>query len=276
MKIRRRCLPHGWYPSSPDAIRERLRGFLAERPPAEPRAAAVVAPHAGWEFSGALAASAAASLRRDAGCVVVVGGHLGVRDAVRAAFEDAFETPLGAVGADVELLEAVRQRIDVVEDRAADNTVEVQLPLLAALFPAARVVAFRAPPSGRARELGLAVRDAAVALGRDVVVLGSTDLTHYGPSYDFAPRGAGDAAARWVTDVNDRRFIEALLALDGDEAIRRALGERSACSPGAAAAAVAFARASGATAARLLHYGTSLDVMEAPSFVGYAAVLFGA
>jgi AmmeMemoRadiSam system protein B len=276
MKIRRRCLPYGWYPSSPDAVRESVRGFLVECPPAEPRASAVVAPHAGWEFSGAVAAAAAASLRRAAGCIVVVGGHLGPRDAVRAAFEDAFETPLGPLSADVELLEAVRQRIAVEEDRAGDNTVEVQLPLLAALFPHARVVAFRAPPSGRARELGEAIRDAAAGLGREAVVLGSTDLTHYGPSYDFAPRGQGEAAVRWVREVNDRRFLDALLALDGDEAVGRALRERSACSPGAAAAAVAFARAGGATGARLLHYRTSLDVMEAPSFVGYAAVAFGA
>ena len=106
-------------------------------------------------------------------------------------------------------------------------------------------------------------------------LLGSTDLTHYGPSYDFAPEGSGEAAVRWVREVNDRRFIDAVVALDGEEAVRLALRERSACSAGAAAAAIAFARAGGATAARLLHYRTSLDVMPAASFVGYAAILLG-
>jgi AmmeMemoRadiSam system protein B len=78
-----------------------------------------------------------------------------------------------------------------------------------------------------------------------------------------------------VTEVNDRRFLEAVTALDGDEAVRLALRERSACSAGAAAAAIAFARAGGAASARVLHYRTSFDVAPASSFVGYAAVLLG-
>ncbi len=275
MRTRRRCLPEGWYPASPDEIRRRIGEFLAECPPRQPGVPAVVAPHAGWEFSGALAAAAAASLRGTAQTVVVVGGHLGPRDEVCGAFEELLETPLGPAHADVELLEAVRRSLPVVEDRVPDNTVEVQLPLVRALLPAARVVAFRAPPSERARELGEAVHLASRQLGRDVVLLGSTDLTHYGPSYDFAPKGRGESAARWVREVNDRRFLDAVLALDGGEAIRLALHERSACSPGAAAAAIAFARAGGATTAQLLHYRTSLDVMPASSFVGYAAVLLG-
>lgn len=275
MKTRRRCLPEGWYPSSPDAIRRRIGEFLADCPPSQPGAPAVVAPHAGWEYSGAPAAAAAASLRAGAQTVVVVGGHLGPRDGVCAAFEELLDTPLGPARTDDELLEAVRRRIPVAEDRVPDNTVEVQLPLVRALLPAARVVAFRAPPSGRARELGEAVHLASRELGRDVVLLGSTDLTHYGPSYDFTPKGSGEAAVRWVREVNDRRFIEAVVALDGEEAIRLALHERSACSPGAAAAAIAFARAGGAAVARLLHYRTSYDVTPAASFVGYAAVLLG-
>ena len=277
MKIRRRSLPEGWYPSSADAVRARVEEFLSACPPEpEGSAVAVVAPHAGWGYSGALAAAAAASLRRAAETVVIVGGHLGPRENVYAAFEEALDTPLGAARTDTELLGAVRGRIAVAEDRIADNTVEVHLPLVRVLFPEARVVAFRAPASQLARALGVAVHLAARELGRSVVLLGSTDLTHYGPSYDFEPEGRGEAAARWVREVNDRRFIEAVVALDGEEALRRALRERSACSPGAAVAAIAFARAGGAANARLLHYRTSLDVAPASSFVGYAAVLLGA
>jgi MEMO1 family protein len=276
MTVRRRCLPAGWYPVSAAAVRERVAAFIAECPPAA-GACAAVAPHAGWEFSGALAAAAVASLRRDAATVVVVGGHLGTRDGVVAAPEDAFETPLGSIAADAELRDEIGRRIALAEDRVADNTVEVQLPLVAALLPRARVAAFRAPPSARATELGAAIAAAAAALGRAVVVVGSTDLTHYGQSYEFAPAGAGEAAARWVSDVNDRRFVEAVVALDGAQAVDRAVRERSACSAGAAAAAIAFALAQpGGAEARLLHYRTSRDVMPASSFVGYAAIVFGA
>jgi MEMO1 family protein len=276
MTIRRRSLPTGWYPGSAAAVRDRVAAFAAECPPAPPGACAAMAPHAGWEFSGALAAAAIASLHRDAATVVVVGGHLGTRDGVYAAFEDAFETPLGAIAADAELRDEIGKRIALVEDRIPDNTVEVQLPLVAALLPGTRLVAFRAPPSARATELGAAVAAAAAAIGRRTVLVGSTDLTHYGPNYEFAPAGAGESAARWVREVNDRRFIEAVVALDGAEVVGRAVRERSACSAGAAAAAVAFALATpGGAQARLLHYRTSRDVMPSPSFVGYAAIVFG-
>jgi AmmeMemoRadiSam system protein B len=77
-----------------------------------------------------------------------------------------------------------------------------------------------------------------------------------------------------VRQVNDARFIEALLDLDADEALRRAEAEGSACSAGAAAAALSYALAAGATRAELLGYGTSLDVRADSSFVGYAALGF--
>jgi AmmeMemoRadiSam system protein B len=77
-----------------------------------------------------------------------------------------------------------------------------------------------------------------------------------------------------VREVNDKGFIDALLAMDRDEALRHGDDEQSACSPGAAAAALAFAQAEGATRAELLGYATSLDLRRDESFVGYAAVGF--
>jgi hypothetical protein len=115
---------------------------------------------------------------------------------------------------------------------------------------------------------------AARAAGIRVAVVGSTDLTHYGPNYGFAPRGSDARAVDWVKNVNDRRFIEALLAMDEAGALARANGERSACSAGGAVAAMAFARESGASRGELIDYRTSRDVFPGESFVGYAAVVY--
>jgi MEMO1 family protein len=300
MRIRRRSLPRGWYPDGPEALGRTVSSWVgvpiargdrevaggAREGGARPGSAreggggalAVVAPHAGWAFSGRLAARAFAALA-PASTVAVIGGHLGGGAAPLAAFEDAFETPLGNLASDVELRDALaselsrRRGLGLEEDREADNTVEVQLPLVACLVPGARVLWLRAPNGPEALALGEALRAAASSLGRSVSCVGSTDLTHYGPNYGFSPAGSGSAAEAWARK-NDGRFIDAVLALDGRRAVELGEAERSACSSGAAAAAVAFARSSGATDARLIEYATSLDLRRDDSFVGYAAIAF--
>lgn len=279
MALRRRVLPSGWYPDDPAEIRAELSSWLEGTEAGRGgRALAVVAPHAGWAFSGRLAARALASLR-EAEVIAIVGGHLSGRHPPLAAPEEAFETPLGPVPADPELREALRSELasrglGLGADEEPDNTVEVQLPLAAALFPRSRALWLRAPNGSAAIELGRALHAAASSLGRSVACVGSTDLTHYGPNYGFSPAGAGPEAASWVRGTNDRRFIDALLALDGPAAIELGERERSACSAGAAAAALSFAMASGSVEASLVGYATSLEVRKDASFVGYAALAF--
>ena len=82
------------------------------------------------------------------------------------------------------------------------------------------------------------------------------------------------ATLAWVREVNDRRFIDAVLAMDVEAVIERALGERSACSAGGALAAMGFARERGVSRGELLRYCTSRDVHPAESFVGYAGIVF--
>jgi hypothetical protein len=150
----------------------------------------------------------------------------------------------------------------------------VQLPFVKYLFPRAKVLGMRASPSRDADRLGKAIAEAARGLGRKIAVAGSTDLTHYGSSYGFAPAGTGNKALRWVREVNDRRLIESLLAMEFDSALERALTERSACSVGGALAALSFARENGVRKGELVRYSTSFDVHPADSFVGYAGILY--
>jgi MEMO1 family protein len=290
MKVRRRSLPRGWYPDGPESLGRTVSSWLGEElsragargaPDRRERgggALAVVAPHAGWAFSGRLAARAIAALA-PAQTIAVIGGHLSGGSRPLAAFEDGFETPLGNLPSDVELREALASELSrsrglaLEEDLDADNTVEVQLPLIACIAPGARILWLRAPNGPDALALGEALRAAAASIGRSVACVGSTDLTHYGPNYGFSPAGGGSAAEAWARK-SDGRFIDAVLALDARRAVELGESERSACSSGAAAAAVSFARASGASVARLIEYATSLDVRRDDSFVGYAAIAF--
>ncbi len=106
-----------------------------------------------------------------------------------------------------------------------------------------------------------------------ILVFGSTDLTHYGPNYGFAPKGYGPEAVKWVKEVNDKKFIDQALKLDGPGMLKAAQEDQSACSAGGAVAAVAAAKADGAHKAALIDYYTSYDVMPGDSFVGYAGMV---
>jgi len=273
--VRSRTLPPGWYPDGAEAVRRRLEGWR-DAPPEERRFEAVVAPHAGWDFSGELAFGVLQRLVPEPDLVVVVGGHLRPGDPVHVAPEEGFETPLGTIDADEELRSVLHARLEVSDDRSPDNTVEVQLPMVKYLFPAARGAYLRSPPSEAAARLGEVLAAYAAETNRRVAVVGSTDLTHYGPNFGFTPKGLGADSRRWVREENDRGFLDATLAMDPDAAIEHALANRSACSPGAAATAMSFARARGATEGVLIGYATSYDKHHDVSFVGYGGVGFAA
>lgn len=268
---RARALPAGWYPSTAAGIRSECERFLATGGTGAPDCCAVVTPHAGWAFSGQLACRTIARLGPVVRTVVVVGGHLRREDPVLIAGEDAIETPLGDLEVDAELSQEIRDRLGAARDTHPDNTVEVQLPFIACLHDMPKVVYARCPPSDTAAELGRIVS----AYARDnpgIVVVGSTDLTHYGPSYGFTDHGAGQQAVEWVKHHNDERFISALLRQDPAEIVHTAVADRSACSSGAAAAAAAFSSQLGCRSAELVGYYTSYDVAPNDSFVGYAGV----
>jgi MEMO1 family protein len=274
MLVRKRYLPPGWYPTNAEQTRSAIERMESSFTAGPANGIAGIVPHAGWEYSGALALEVLSRISPDIDTIVIIGGHLGPADGILCAFEEAYETPLGRVDADGELLAELRGIISVREDRYADNTVEVQLPLVRHVAPGARLLGMRAPPSADADALGKAIAKAGRRLARRVAVVGSTDLTHYGSSYGFAPAGSGDKALRWVREVNDKRFVDSLLAMDFAVALERALRERSACSAGGALAAMSFAAESGVQKGTLVRYMTSAEVRAADSFVGYAGIVY--
>jgi len=270
MNFRESCLPPGWYPRNPDEISRFLSGFTEA---AGSAARAAIAPHAGWFYSGKTAARAVSALDRKADTVVVLGGHLPQGYPPLFAMEDAVNTPLGGMTIDAKLRETMYKRIKGSPDQYPDNTVEVLLPMARFFMPNASLLWLRLPADIASYDSGKALAEAAKELGRKIVVLGSTDLTHYGPNYGYAPKGIGPQALKWVKEVNDRKFIEAVESGDPQTVLERAESDLSSCSAGAVLGTMGYASAINAGPARLLEYSTSADaVAEIPdSFVGYAA-----
>ncbi len=274
MIVRERSLPPGWYPATERETRNWIEGKLSRLNGTVTEARGGIVPHAGWEFSGRLALEVFNALDRDIETIVIVGGHLAPSDGIYAQFEDGFETPLGIIKSDKELLTELQKAIPIVEDRYADNCVEVELPFVKYLCPDALVVGMRAAPTGDSIRLGDVIYSTASSLGRKVAVIGSTDLTHYGLNYGFLPAGTGKDALRWVREVNDREFIELVLNFKAKEAIDHAIKNRSACSAGGAGAVIGFALGEGIKNSALLNYYTSYDIFPSESFVGYAGIIY--
>ncbi len=277
MNVRARMLPPGWYPGSKAGCVSEIDNFVAGvKPlPAGTQVFGGVVPHAGWYFSGKLAARVfyLASRVSQPQVVCIFGGHLGGSSPPLLAPEEAWETPLGNLPLATEFYEPLRKRLPLKVDYPGDNTIEVQLPFVKHFFPDAEVLALRAPHSKTAIELGEAVAAVARDLKKTLLTFGSTDLTHYGPNYGWSPKGYGQEAVKWVKEVNDKRFLDLTLKLDGPGMLKAAAEDQSACSPGGAVAAVAAAKKLGATKAILVDYYTSYDIMPGDSFVGYAGVL---
>ena len=275
MQIREYSLASGWFPRAPKEVSAFLRPFKEK---AHFFSRAAVSPHAGWYYSGRIAALGAASLEPDAETVVVLGGHLPASSAPLFALEDAARTPFGLLPIDNEFRTVLLKLLDGREDKFRDNTVEVLLPMVHYFFPKSSLLWLRLPSSMSSYEAGKIISRTATKLGRKINVLASTDLTHYGENYGFIPKGTGVSAMKWVREVNDANFIKAVEAGDTALVLRRAENDSSACSVGAVLGAMGFAEAEKLGGAKLLEYGTSADAQDGKipdSFVGYAAFTFG-
>ena len=277
-----------FYPARPAACRAALADCLTDVSPTRLRGTVLggIVPHAGWVYSGPTAAATFRAIGDPPPRTFVLFGavHVPGVDRAEVAAEDGWETPLGVVPVDGELRDLVLAEAGdgLAAGSAAhrrEHSIEVQVPFVGELFPGAMILPIAVPPSTAAIGLGAAVGRVLRALGGRCVVLGSTDLTHYGPGfYGFAPAGVGPEAHRWAKETNDRSFLDRVLALDAEGALRDAREKKNACGAGAVAAAIAAALALGATRAELLAHTTSHEARgddpEPTDFVGYASVVF--
>jgi len=287
MRVRSPVVAGRFYPHRrADCVRE-IESCLPQRLPSglpSPIVAGIV-PHAGWSFSGPTAAQVYAAIhsQRSPATFVLLSAMHGwnaLRPAVYGS--GAWSTPLGEAPVDAELAQAVLDAgggllVDSPAAHDGEHSAEVQVPFIQHLFPQAHILPILVPPDEEAVGVGAVLAQAVAAAQKDVVVIGTTDLTHYGAMYyGFAPAGTGSAALEW-TRANDARIIRLMLQMKAEDIVAESRAHRNACGGGAVAATVAAARALGAQKGVLLEYTTSHHVMprgEATDFVGYAAVVF--
>jgi hypothetical protein len=289
MQIRKPVVAGQFYPEDRDACLAEIRKCLPADVPGglpEPLVGGLV-PHAGWTFSGAVAALVFSAVQRRRGKVatfVLFGaahGYFGAQPAVDGS--DAWETPLGQVPIDTALRQALHDSGGAIVDSSAhrrEHSIEVQVPFIQHLFPDAKILPVIVPANESAIRLGTALAEGGAAANSDVVFIGSTDLTHYGPRYGFTPMGVGSEGLHWASEVNDRQFIDLAVRLEPERLLAGAVEKGNACGPGAAAAAIAAAKRLGASKGVLLAHTNSNEILlremgtASRDSVGYAGIVF--
>ena len=275
-----------WYPSDAQACEDSISALSKYSFTPKLTPVGAIVPHAGWVYSGGIAASTLAALRKQrpkAELIILFGGHLGTRDQIRLFMGKAFETPLGPISAPIELVQDLAMGFDCELESAdnfyEDNAAEVQFPLIHHFWPEAELIVVGVPPTEAAGSIGNEALDLARRRGyKNILLIGSTDMTHYGANYNFQPNGRGLTGLDWVKKENDPMLIREIENLDTRRVLWIAKRNQNACCPGAINACIAASRSLGATRAELTQYATSYDVrpdQAASSFVGYAGFLLG-
>src|SRR3989304_2548581 len=128
-----------FYPASDTALRAQIEGLLP-RTEAKTEAVAVVVPHAGYLYSGAVAGSVYARLNGPQTCVILGPNHSGLGAGAAIMTSGTWETPLGEVPVDAGLARAILERSRVLEEderaHRKEHAAEAQLPFLPVLLPA--------------------------------------------------------------------------------------------------------------------------------------------
>jgi AmmeMemoRadiSam system protein B len=260
------CADDRWYPASPEALQREVSDYIECAPALDLPGDVVglVAPHAGYFFSGHVAGAGYRQVQ-DKGydTVALVGpDHRGISfGALAFADFDAWHTPLGDVPVDRGLVSALDKRLPLRHiGRDSEHSLEVQLPFLQTAVPDFKLVPILMgdPSPAACRQLGLALAD--VLRDRQALLVASTDLSHYYP-YDHAKR-LDEQTLKYILDYDPEGLAEAVTS-----------NQAHACGGSPVAAVMIAGRELGASQAHLVTYATSGDVWEDRSqVVGYAAV----
>ncbi|MHB8833899.1 MAG: AmmeMemoRadiSam system protein B [Desulfobacteria bacterium] len=256
-----------FYPGTASGLSRALLELTREVKERSP-AIGVVAPHAGYVYSGAVAGEVFSSVQVPGRAVIFCPNHTGTGEDAAIMSHGAWRMPWGDVPIDEELAARLETACPLLREDASahsrEHAIEVQLPFLHRFRPDVRIVpvALGRLSLEECRELGERVADAIAEDAERPLLVASSDMSHYVP----------DAVAR----RKDRMAIDRMLALDPEGLHATVRTERiSMCGVLPATVVLFAARRLGATSARLIRYATSGDVSrDFDQVVGYAGLAF--
>jgi AmmeMemoRadiSam system protein B len=262
--IRKPAVAGMFYDSDPDELKKVVSSLLIEGP--RTRALGVIAPHAGYTYSGAVAGKVYSMVEIPETTIIFSPNHTGLGAAGSMMCRGGWETPLGVVAIDEELAAAILKETDFLkEDSLAhlnEHSIEVQLPFLQCLAGEKIVpITLMGTPYKTCEQIGLAVARVVKALDRPILMVASSDMTHF--------------ESRESAGAKDRLALERIEALD-PAGLYEVVCDRkiSMCGFIPSTIMLVAAKALGAKRSAVVQYADSGDVTrDYDSVVGYAGVI---
>jgi hypothetical protein len=263
--LRRPCVAGQFYPGSASALDDAVKGCLKQAHRDD--AIAIIAPHAGYIYSGKVAGSVYSETRIPDNVILIGPNHTGIGEPVSIMAAGSWQTPLGETAINSDLAERLIESSHLIKDDSSahmgEHSLEVQLPFIREVNPRASIVPITVMHAGSdaCRELGSAIAGVIKGYDAEVLIVVSSDMNHY----------ESDKRTR----DKDKLAIERVLALDPDGLLRVTSQKRiTMCGVIPAAIAINAAKLLGATGARLVDYDTSGTVSEDfEHVVGYAGII---
>jgi len=269
--VREPVFAGGFYPSRPDSLKHMVDKFFAaaRKEPIDGEIIGISVPHAGYPFSGAVAAYGINQIAgADIKTVVMIGPSHQVNFPGCAVYaRGAWKTPLGKVEIDSALAAEIIKQNPQIQDQPnafnQEHSLEVELPLLQTALKNFKIVPIMMADQSRQNCTVLAQALARVLPGKKVLILASSDLYH---GYSYENCVATDAATLSFLEKFDPDGLLAALAAE----------KVMACGGGPIATMMMAAKLLGATKSRLLKKTNSNDVVgeQGGYVVGYGTAIF--
>lgn len=263
--VREAVVAGQFYPGSHAAVEEAVKSLIGAGPVQD--AKGIMVPHAGYVYSGGVAGEVFGRVAMPDVFVIMGPNHTGMGTPASIMTEGIWRTPAGDAMVDGELARAIMSRSRIIQADAAahayEHSIEVQLPFLQHLKGEVRFVpiALMTTDTDVCQDIGMAIAGAIMEEARSVLIVASSDMTHY-ESQESAREKDNLALAR-VIDLDPEGLLETVV-----------YEQISMCGVVPAAVMLYACKELGATEARLVRYATSGDVNgDYSQVVGYAGVI---
>lgn len=280
--VRKPAVSGQFYPDDAEKLRLTIQTFLenAYKPienTSDIAPVAIIAPHAGYVYSGQIAADAYAQVAgKDFDTVIIIAPNHTTAPfhGISIYSHGAFETPLGKAAIDEELAKKLMASdsrfIFKPEPHINEHAVEVQIPFVQTIFPKAQIlpVIIGSPDPELCKAFGKAIFEA--SKGKKTLTVISSDLSHYPPYFEAKKVDLNTLNA--ILSMNPQKFLDSIA--DSEAKRIKGLGT-CACGEGAILAAFELGKLSGCKA-HLISYANSGDALigDQSRVVGYGAVIF--
>ncbi len=265
--VRKPVIAGTWYPGRPEDLRRMISDFLAkvETGPVPGELKGLIAPHAGYIYSGQVAAYAYKQLEGLSfeTVVVVHPSHRLYIDGYALTAAASYETPLGQVPLDEEVIARLDEELKFTFLRAdQEHSLEIQLPFLQFVLGDFKLVPIMMGDQSIGQCQKLASALVKVLDGKKALLVASSDLSHF---YSYRTAVSLDTVIiNHVENYDPEGLAKAL-----------AMGKAEACGGGPIVAVMLASRGLGADKAKVLKYANSGDVTgDFGSVVGYMAAVF--